>query len=318
MKQTAMSRPALIPNLAWTEPLPQAAAQARLRVDGKCFARGGQRWRIHGATYGPFAPDRTGEQFPAPRQAADDFAAMHAIGINAIRTYHVPPDWFLDVADQRGMGIFLDVPWAKHLCFLESESAQRDARAGIAQAARRGSAHPSVLAYSIGNEVPPEVVRWHGARRIERFLAELGDVAKQTDPDCLITYANYPPTEYLELPFLDFVTFNVYLHDREAFRRYLFRLHHLVGDRPLVMGELGMDTLRHGELEQAKFLSGHLAEGILGGLAGAFVFSWTDDWHTGGHQIEDWAFGITHADRSPKASYHALREVFTCSPSRLL
>src|SRR5262249_8925142 len=32
--------------------------------------------------------------------------------------------------------------------------------------------------------------------------------------------------------------------------------------------------------------------------------------HTGGHPIEEWAFGITHADRYPKASYYALRDVF--------
>ena len=135
-------------------------------------------------------------------------------------------------------------------------------------------------------------------------------MAKQADPDGLVTYANFPPTEYLDLPFLDFATFNVYLHDREAFRRYLFRLQNLVGDKPLLLGELGMDTLRHGEPEQAEFLAGHLREATLMGLAGAFVFSWTDDWHTGGHPIEDWAFGITRADRSPKAAYHALREVF--------
>src|SRR4029453_1725718 len=115
----------------------------------------------------------------------------------------------------------------------------------------------SVLAYSIGNEIPPDVVRWHGAKRIERFLAELMDVSKQVDPTALVTFANYPPTEYLDLSFLDFVTFNVYLHESETFRRYLFRLQNLVGDRPLLLGEIGMDTLRHGEAAQAEFLAGH-------------------------------------------------------------
>jgi hypothetical protein len=33
-----------------------------------------------------------------------------------------------------------------------------------------------------------------------------------------------PADGILDLSFLDFVTFNVYLHDREVFRRYLFRL----------------------------------------------------------------------------------------------
>src|SRR5262249_20212799 len=110
----------------------------------------------------------------------------------------------------------------------------------------------------------------------------------------------------------------VYLHDVETFRRYLCRLQNLVGDKPLLLGEIGMDTLRHGESEQAQFLASHVAEAMRIGLAGTFVFSWTDDWHTGGHQIEDWAFGVTHANRSPKASYHALREVFEAPLHSLL
>ena len=121
-------------------------------------------------------------------------------------------------------------------------------------AVRRCRDHSSVHAYSIGNEIPADVVRWHGAAKVERFLRDLYSVAKQEDPLGLVTYGNFPPTEYLDLSFLDFVTFNVYLHDREVFRRYLLRLQNLVGDKPLVLGEIGMDTLRHGELEQAVIL----------------------------------------------------------------
>jgi GT2 family glycosyltransferase len=287
-------------------------------VDGKFFARGRQRLRIRGVTYGPFAPDPEGQPFPAPERVRDDFARMRAIGVNALRTYHVPPEWLLALADEGGLAVFVDVPWPKHLCFLDSRRLERQARDSVRQAAECGRGHPCLLAYSVGNEIPPDVVRWHGARRVERFLRELGDAARQADPAGLATYASYPPTEYLDLSFLDFATFNVYLHDREAFHRYLFRLQNLVGDRPLLLGELGMDTHRHGELRQADFLAGHVREATLAGLAGAFVFSWTDDWHTGGHPVEDWAFGITRADRTPKASYHALREVFESAPAALL
>jgi GT2 family glycosyltransferase len=289
-----------------------------VRLDGKQFARGARRLRVQGVTYGPFAPGPDGHQFPAPERVADDFAGMAEVGVNAVRTYHLPPEWFFRLADRAGISVFVDVPWPKHLCFLESERAMADARAAVRAAAELTRGHPSVLALSIGNEIPPDIARWYGPRRVERFLRELADVVKQADPGRLVTYAGFPPTEYLDLSFLDFATFNVYLHDRQSFRRYLLRLQNLVGDRPLLLGELGMDTLRHGELEQADFLSGHLSETRLMGLAGAFVFSWTDEWHTGGHPITDWAFGVTHADRSPKAAYHALREVFTRSPAELL
>jgi cellulose synthase/poly-beta-1,6-N-acetylglucosamine synthase-like glycosyltransferase len=146
---------------------------------------------------------------------------------------------------------------------------------------------------------------------VERFLRELRDVAKEADPNRLVTYANYPPTEFLELSFLDFVTFNVYLHDLEAFRRYLFRLQNLVGAKPLVLGEIGMDTLRHGEQAQARFLEEQLREALLMGVAGVFTFGWTDDWYTGGCTIKDWAFGITRADRSAKTSYDTLGGLFS-------
>ena len=279
-------------------------------LDGKFFRRDGQRMRVQGVTYGPFAPDADGEPFPSAQRADDDFAAMREAGVNAIRTYHVPPSWLLDLADERELSVLVDVPWPKHLCFLSDARSSSEARRAVRRAAERGRDHPSLLAYSVCNEVPADIVRWHGARRVERFLAELCDVARQADPGGLVTYANFPPTEYLDLSFLDFVTFNVYLHDRETFRSYLLRLQNLVGEMPLLLGEIGMDTLRHGEVEQAEFLSGHLREVALAGLAGAFVFSWTDDWHTGGHPIEDWAFGLTSRDRSPKAAYHAVREVF--------
>jgi GT2 family glycosyltransferase len=302
---------------SWPE-LAERRTAERVRVDGIRFARGARRLHIQGVTYGPFAPNAQAQPFPNPEQVAEDFALMRAGEINALRTYHVPPTCLLDKADEHQLSVFVDVPWPKHLCFLDCASLRAEARDAVRRAAKHVQNHSCVLGLSIGNEVPADVVRWHGARRVERFLAELSDAVKQVDSNQLVTYASFPPTEYLELPFLDFATFNVYLHDREAFRRYLFRLQNLVGDKPLVLGELGMDTFRHGQLAQADFLSGHAAEARLMGLAGSFVFSWTDDWHTGGHPISDWAFGITHADRSPKASYHALREVFEPPPAALV
>jgi GT2 family glycosyltransferase len=295
-----------------------AALPCRLRLDGKFFARGSRRWRAQGVTYGPFRPNAAGEPFPSAAVVADDFARMSALGINAVRVYHLTPPWLLRLADAHGLAIFLDVPWRKHLCFLDSGEAQREARALVRQAAALGRQHSCILAYSVGNEIPPNIVRWHGRRRVERFLAELADVAHQADPSGLVTYASYPPTEYLELGFLDFATFNVYLHDPETFRRYLLRLQTLVGDRPLLLGELGLDTLRHGEEAQARFLAGHVRESVLQGLAGAFVFAWTDDWHTGGHPVQSWAFGITAADRSPRAACQALSQTFAAAPAQLL
>lgn len=288
------------------------------QVEGRSLVSGGIRRPPRGVTYGPFPPNVAGEPFPEPRQVAADFAAMRVCGIDAIRTYCLPPAWLLAAAEEHGIAILADIPWGKHLCFLDSRSARAEARRTVRQAAESCRSFPSLLGYSIGNEIPADIVRWHGADRIASFLSSLADTARQAHPAGLVTYANFPPTEYLELPFLDFATFNVYLHDLGAFRRYLLRLQNLVGDTPLVLGELGMDTLRHGEEAQAAFLQGHLREAALLGIAGTFVFAWTDLWHTGGHLVEDWAFGVTRADRTPKAAGTVLESLATTPPACLL
>ncbi len=61
-------------------------------------------------------------------------------------------------------------------------------------AARSCAGHPAVFAYSIANEIPPDVVRWSRARAVEDFIDELVAEAKAIDPDCLCTFTNYPPT----------------------------------------------------------------------------------------------------------------------------
>ncbi len=292
--------------------------RSRVVVDGKLFRHGQERLKISGVTYGPFAPNAAGEPLPEPVAVAADFARMRAASINAVRIYNPPPAWFLDLADAHGLFVLIEIPCPKHLDFLESETTRRESRERVAKAVRETRGHPSVLGCCIGNEISSDIIRWYGAKRIERFIGELADVARQADPEVLVTYASYPPTEYLELPDLDFTTFNVYLHDRAIFRRYLLRLANLHVDRPLVLGELGMDTIRHGEEEQAEFLGGHLAETALTGLAGAFVFSWTDDWYVHDWQIEDWAFGLTRRDRSPKKSLATVAKLFSQPPAAQL
>src|SRR5262249_51639752 len=140
---------------------------ARPQVAGRRLTRGNACLRVQGVTYGPFVPNGLGEPLPAPGQVADDLARMRAAGINAVRTYHVPPEWFLRGTDEAGLAVLVDVPWAKHLCFLDSARARSDARQAVRHAAERGRHHPCILAYSVGNEVPPNIVRWHGARRLE-------------------------------------------------------------------------------------------------------------------------------------------------------
>jgi O-antigen biosynthesis protein len=180
--------------------------------------------------------------------------------------------------------------------------------------ARSCAGHPALLCYALGNEIAAPVVRWLGRGRVESYLERLYWVVKAEDPNGLITYVNYPTTEYLHLPFLDLVTFNVYLESQDRLQAYLARLHNIAGDRPLLMSEIGLDSLRNGETTQAQALDWQLRTTFAPGCAGAFIFSWTDEWHRAGADVEDWAFGITARDRRPKPALTSVREAFTKVP----
>src|SRR3954453_18450834 len=74
-----------------------------------------------------------------------------------------------------------------------------------------------------------------------------------------------------------------------------------------MLGEFGMDTIRHSEDEQAEMLGWHVDSVVRCGLAGTVFFAWTDEWVTGGHEITDWAFGLVTRARTPKKVFHTLR-----------
>jgi hypothetical protein len=154
-----------------------------------------------------------------------------------------------------------------------------------------------------------------GHLAVEEFIDELIDIVHAEAPDCLVTFANYPSTEFLNPHNTDFVCFNVYLHDDRVLRNYLARLQSIAQDKPLMLGEYGIDTLKeHSEEKQAEILEKHIRAVFDEGLVGTFIFSYTDDWFTGGYQIENWAFGITRRDRTPKPACDALKSILARVP----
>jgi GT2 family glycosyltransferase len=284
--------------------------ERRVVVEGKFFACQGERFLLKGVTYGPFAPDSNGETFGTTAQAERDLALIGELGANALRTYHVPPRWFLDLAQARGLRILVDIPWSKHLCVLDSAEAVMGAREAVRRAVGAVERHPAVMAFSVANEIPADIVRYCGWRGISGFVEELIELGRALHPRGLFTYANYPSTEFLNPRNSDFVTFNVYLHEPASYRAYVSRLQMIADRKPLVLGEVGMDSLRQGEDAVGRFLSWQISDGFRRGLAGLCVFSFTDAWHRGGGEVEDWAFGLTTRRREPKAAFAVVQRLF--------
>jgi len=286
----------------------------RVTVRGKFLFDGPDKFWIRGVTYGTFAQSEDGANLPSPEMVDADFAAMAAVGFNAVRVYTLPPRWMLDCAGRHGLRVMVGMPWEQHIAFLD-ESGRADAiRRRLAADLAPIAGHPAILCYAVGNEIPAAVVRWHGKRRIEQFLATLAGLIKAADPGALVTYVNFPTTEYLDQAFADFLSFNVYLEDRETLAKYLARLQNIACERPLVMAEIGLDSRRNGEEKQAEVLDWQVRTAFEAGCAGSFVFAWTDEWHRGGNEILDWDFGLVTRDREPKPALAAVAEAFADAP----
>ena len=213
---------------------------------------------------------------------------------------------------------FLDhmvgLPWSQHVAFLDDRALRKSIRREIAAKVGELAGHPAILTMALGNEIPPNVVRWHGRVGVERFLRDLYNEAKDVSPETLLTYVNFPPTEFLDLPFFDICAFNVYLHRERELRGYLGRLQHIAGHKPLLLAEAGADSIREGEAGQADITSMHIRVAFEEGACGAFAYAWTDEWWRGGHPITDWKFGLVDAERKPKPAAAAVAGAFAGAP----
>jgi GT2 family glycosyltransferase len=295
---------------------PSHAEATRPHVAGKFFRVNDREFYVRGVAYGPFRPTEDGCEYHTEATVDRDFAAMAAAGINVVRVYTVPPGWLLDCATRHGLFVMIGIPWEQHITFFDDGDRLERIERRVRDAVRTCAGHSAVFCFAVGNEIPAQIVRWYGARRVERFIRRLYDVAKRQDPGCIVTYVNFPTTEYLDLKFLDFQCFNVYLETPEKLRAYVARLQNIAGDRPLILGELGLDSRRNGPEAQASTLDWQIRLTFESGAAGVFVFSWTDEWFRGGHDIADWGFGLTDRNRVAKPALRAVSEAYRDAPFR--
>src|SRR3989441_7141118 len=314
----AIPDPTVVPEIAPRTSRAASPVHALIRphVRGKFMFADDQKLFVRGVTYGAFHPDANGREYQNLAAVERDFAHMAASGFNAVRIPHTMPERpLLDAARRHGLRVMVGLSAEQCVGFLiDGKKDVAEIAEMVCAKVRTCAGHRALLCYSLGNEIPAPIARWLGRRKIERYLERLYRAVKEEDPDGLVTYVNYPTTEYLQLPFLDLVCFNVYLESKDRFESYLARLQNIAGNRPLMMSELGLDGLRHDEGVQARSLDWQVRTAFAAGCAGVFVFSWTDEWYRHGHDVEDWAFGLTRADRSPKPALEVVREAFAEVP----
>ncbi len=274
-------------------------AMERWRTDGKFFQSGSGRVWMRAVTYGPF-PGGWPEDF------APDFERMAAAGFNAVRLFEMPETRLLEAAERCGLRVFAGLRWAQNVDFFGDPGCFTAARVALVERLREIADHPALAGVYVGNEIPADLVRWMGPLRVREAIEDLIALGREVAPHLLFAYANYPSTEYLEPENADFTAFNIYLEEPGPFRSYLKRLHHIAGDRPLVVSEFGLDSRRNGLSGQAESFAWGLEISHEEETAGFTAYAWSDRWWTAGAEVLDWDFGLIDREGNDKPALAAV------------
>ncbi|HVJ44824.1 MAG TPA: glycosyltransferase, partial [Luteolibacter sp.] len=206
----------------------------------------------------------------------------------------------MDAAHQHGLRVFAGLDWSYTADFGKRPALVTGAKVLLSRFLTEQGSHPALAGVYVGNEIPADLVRWIGPAKVREAIEELIATGKEIAPDLLFAYANYPSTEYLEPANADFTAFNIYLEEEEKFRDYLKRLHHVAGDRPLVVSEFGLDSQRNGPAKQAETLRWGAKAAHDEEAAGLTIYAWSDEWLSGKHEVLDWDFGLIDRDGNAK------------------
>ena len=279
----------------------------RLSVDGKFFRAGENRVFLKMVTYGPFRDPRP-DQLGSDRE---EFEKIAAAGFNAIRIYDMPSADLLDAAEACGLWVFAGLCWDWSFDYMAKPSIYSAAKLQLNEGLSAYGQHIAWGGVFVANEIPADLVRWMGVVKVRESIEALIDIGKAVCPEMLFAYSNFPTTEYLEPDNADFTGMNVYLEEEEQFTAYLPRLHNVAGDRPVLLSEVGFDSLRGGEEKQQAVLSWFMDGGLHAGMAGITLYAWSDWWFSQGRVVDDWSFGLTRRDGGAKPALKAVIEKFS-------
>lgn len=256
--------------------------------------RDGDLVSINAVTYGPFP-------LPMPDHFTE-LARVVKAGFNAIRVYELPSDELMDAALEHGLMVFAGVHWEWTRVFRGAgyERFFTNAKLRLSEMLEKWGDHDALVACYVANEIAPDIARWIGAMKVRESLEELIDFCRKLAPEVLFAYSNYPSSEFLEPGNADFTGFNIYLENRGDFSNYLPRLHHLAGDRPVLISEFGMDSKLHGVERQRESLLWGRQEALDAGMAGTTIFAWSDRWRVGEREVDGWEFGLTDRNGAEK------------------
>jgi hypothetical protein len=305
-------------------------------IRGDSLLVNGSAFVVKGVHYGPWRPGtgpNKGYPYPAAHAVEPDLKLIRKLNANTILVVDAPA-YVLDVAAKYN----LKVLYTMYLNWWTIGTDRARERADLSDRVNALRTKAGLLAWDLGNEIPPAVIQQRGQRTIEAELAELYRTVKALDPLHPITHSNWPVTKDLDLGFFDIASFNVYpLWPPEVvaqgYQSYIRNiLKPLAGGKPLLITEFGANTLEAGEEGEARLLLQCWKDLRAAGACGGVVFEFADEWwknydnprrsgawwdresavddeKTHDQDPEEY-YGILTAERRPKAAAHVVEQMF--------
>jgi len=255
-----------------------------------------------------------------------DFRLMKEAGMEFQRlTHYTPSEYFYDLADKYGMLIISEAGnWQLTPRQMDSDTIRKNFRQQFKEMAERDWNHPSVIAYSVGNE--------YGSLEDagKRWTKDMIDYARNLDPTRLYTFATMLLNRLPKNPedeasqYVDFVSTNTYGNHAKA----LDHIHTLYPEKPILISEWGVradskvesipgllkfsdDDFGSSEVVQAKHVSDVVAEiRKRPYVIGASWWSYNDyqSRHQGTNANGYRPWGIVRPDRTLRPAYYVYQK----------
>lgn len=277
----------------------------KLLLNGEPIALGGCNRPLDAPGYGSMDPQEVLEK---------DLHLIKSGGMELSRIAHYPVSTqLLDWADRHGMLIITEAGnWQLTPAQMSDPAMREKFRAQMREMVERDWNHPSVIAYSLGNEYQSQTEEG------KAWTKDMYAFAKSLDSTRLVTFATnivFRPTikapEDEASSYVDFISANIYGNHLELLRR----IHALYPDKPVYVSEFGLraDFVKNEE-ERVAHLQRAMADfRQCDFLVGASVWTFNDyeSLFPGSNANGYRPWGLVAPDRTPRAMYHAWRKEFS-------
>jgi beta-glucuronidase len=277
---------------------------AKLLLNGEPIRMGGGNRPADYPGYGSLDPDSILKK---------DLILMKSAGMELSRiAHHAVSSDLLDWADKHGMLIITEAGnWQLASSQMADPMMRGKFQSQMKEMVERDWNHPSVIAYSLGNEFyshKPEGQAW--VRDMSKYTKELDDTR-------LITFASYIVfRDYIKRPedeasqYVDFVSANVYANHS----KWIAHIHELYPSKPIYISEFGiMMTPNKTEKDRIAYLKTAIeAFRKTDYVVGASIWSFNDYLSrfplSNADGYRSW--GVVTPDREPRGAYAFLQEEF--------